>query len=86
LAIERNADNIDENSEGVAMALAMDAPDLQQHETVAVKVNWGNFEGENALAFAGTLRLGQNTSVDAGIGVGADGGNVGSRAGLRMGW
>ena len=80
------ARTIDENTEGVAMAMAMDAPDLRQHERFALKGNWGNFEGENALAFTGTVRLSQRVSFDAGIGIGTNHGNVGGRAGLRIGW
>jgi len=85
-SVGRLSNKVEDNSEGVAISMAMDAPDLQQHETLAVKLNWGNFEGENALAFAGSLRLGAHTAIDAGIGLGAQEGNVGSRAGLRLGW
>jgi hypothetical protein len=77
---------LDENTEGVALALAMDAPTLLPGENFALTGNWGTFEGENAVAFSGTLRIANNISLNGGVGFGASSGNVGRRAGLRIGW
>jgi trimeric autotransporter adhesin len=84
--IDRNARNIRENAEGVAMAMAMDAPDLQATEKMALKMNWGTFAGESGFAFSGAMRLSQHVSLDGGVGMGASGDNMGGRAGLRVGW
>ena len=51
------------------MALAMwGLGGLQKGETVAMSVAWGNFAGENALALAGAVRLGDNLAFSAGVG------------------
>jgi len=84
--IDRNASNIRQNSEGVAMAMAMDAPDLQATEKMAVEMNWGTFAGENGFAFSGAVRVSRHVSLDGGVGMGASGDTMGGRAGLRLGW
>ncbi len=62
---------------GVAISLALEAPDLRPGQTFAVRGGWGSFEGTDALGFSaagllGTGMLGPTSSlvVDAGIGVG----------------
>jgi len=80
------ADDIDTNSEGVAMALAMQAPFVPVDGRVGLTGNWGTFEGENAFAFGAALRLNEHAQFDAGVGVGINQGAVGGRAGLLLHW
>jgi hypothetical protein len=73
-------------SEGIAMAFAMDAPDLQAGETFAVSGNWGTFEGDHAIAAGFAARLAPNVTFNGGIAAGSGEGTLGGKAGLRFGW
>lgn len=84
---------IDEAEEGIAMALAVQNPDLVGAETFGISVNWGNFEGANALGLAATGVLGKDlfgggerTALTAGFGYGAEQNTVGGRAGIQFTW
>ncbi len=86
-AIGRISDKVDENSEGVALSLAMAGTFLPQPgESVRLSGNWGNFEGSNAVAFSGAMALGTQTFLTAGVGVGLEEDTVGGRAGVSYGW
>jgi hypothetical protein len=77
----------DENTEGVAMAIAMGGTYLPQPgETFRISGNWGNFEGSNALAFSGALSVGGGTYITAGAGIGLEEDTFGGRAGVSIGW
>jgi hypothetical protein len=83
---ELNA-RIDQNAEGVAIALAMaGTPVVMPRERFAMSANWGTFEGSNGFAGALAVRVTDNIQVNGGLGVGADQGSVGGRAGIRFGW
>ena len=72
---------------GVAMAFAISGvPWLQPTERFAVAANWGTFQGTNGVALNAALRLGRNVQAEGGIAYGANGGGIGGRAGVRMGW
>jgi len=72
---------------GVAMAFAMSGvPWLDRTEHVAVAANWGTFQGTNGLALNAALRLSTNVQANGGIAYGVNGGGVGGRAGVRLGW
>ncbi len=79
---------VNQNTEGVAMALAMagSAMILPDDKTHAVSVNWGNFEGQNAMAMTGVTRLYENWYLNGGVGVGNNQGTVGGRAGVSFAW
>ena len=59
---------------------------LQANETHAVTANWGYYGSTNAFAFTATQRIDKNWSVNGGIGFSTDEGEVGARAGVRLGW
>ncbi|MEM7460811.1 MAG: YadA C-terminal domain-containing protein [Pseudomonadota bacterium] len=85
--VSRNSHNIDANRAGVAIANALAGTTwLQANETHAFTGNWGYFDNSNAFAFTATQRLDQNWSVNGGIGFSTDEGEVGARAGFRLGW
>jgi trimeric autotransporter adhesin len=72
---------------GVSMAFAMGGtPWLLPTERFAVSVDWGTFQSTNALALNAALRLGTNVQANGGLAYGANGGGVGGRAGVRVGW
>lgn len=91
--LSRAFDEIDENREGVAMAIALESPVLVGAESVGFKANFGAFEGETAfgLSAVGVLHRnvigsGERLNIDAGVGFGFDHGTVGGRAGLQLTW
>jgi trimeric autotransporter adhesin len=82
---------------GVALALAMEAPDLAPTERMAVRAGYGNFEGDShafGLSAIGSLGMwGRRWTWDAGFGAGwSDFGGYdsdatwGGRAGVQMAW
>lgn len=93
---------VSENQAGIAIAMAMQAPDLKGLETFGVSLNLGFFEDSTAVAGAVQGVLGTNAfgtgeriSVNAGIGVSLNekgfGGHsansvVGGRVGIQATW
>ena len=72
---------------GVSMAFAIaGTPWLLPTERFAVSINWGTFQGTNALALNAAFRLGTNVQANGGLAYGANGGGAGGRAGVRVGW
>jgi hypothetical protein len=72
---------------GVSMAFAMaGTPWLLPAERFAVAMDWGTFQGTNAVALNGAFRLSTNVQASGGLAYGANGGGVGGRAGVRVGW
>ncbi len=73
----------DELYPGVALAISMENPDLTGNERFGVAMNWGNFEGSNALSWSAmgvlgydVLSRGDRVAVSGGFGVGfVDGSN-----------
>ena len=91
LASVRN--DVQENREGIALALAVSPPDFVSGETFGLKMNFGTFEGESAVALSAAGVVARNVfggsgrvSVDAGIGLGLDDGTVGGRVGMQLTW
>ena len=81
------AGEIETNRRGIAIANALaGASWLQANETTALTVNAGYFEGSSALAFSGTRRLHKHWSANLAVGTDTKRGEVGARAGLRLGW
>lgn len=86
-------DRIDENSEGVAIALALQNPDLVGNESFGMAVNWGGFDSSNALGIAATGVLGHDLfgggdrlAIAGGVGFGFDQDTVGGRLGAQLTW
>jgi hypothetical protein len=82
---------IDKVEEGVAIASALANPDRTGDQTWAVAVNWGNFEGSNAVGISGIAAIGHDffgvgdqVSLGGSIGFGTDGGQVGGRVSLQI--
>ncbi len=85
--IDRNSEDIAENREGVAMAMAVAGTlTLPQGINFALTGNWGNFQGDNAIGFSGTARITNNIYFNAGFGAGLRRGTTGGRAGFTALW
>ena len=52
-------------------------------DTFTVSGQWGNYDGENALAFGAAGRIGDGWYVSGGVGVGLDEGKSGAHAGVH---
>jgi hypothetical protein len=90
--IRKNTRDIEDNSEGVAMAMSIQDPDLVGDERLGMKVGWGTFSGEHAMGV--TLGGVVMPDIGAGIRLGVAGGaafglaegNIGGRAGVQLSW
>ena len=91
----RTFESIEENTEGIAIALALENPDLKGAEQFGLAFNAGTFEGESAVALAvmGTIAddvfgagSGVRLALSGGAGYGLDHDNFGGRAGLQLTW
>ena len=72
---------------GVSMAFAIaGTPWLLPTERFAVAMDWGTFQSTNAVALNAAFRLSTNVQANGGLAYGANGGGVGGRAGVRVGW
>jgi hypothetical protein len=88
-SIRRLDGRIDENRDGVAMAMAMGGSYLpRQGETIRFSGNLGTYNGSNALSLSGAVRVAsKNVYLTGSIGVGLNGSNeVGGRGGISIGW
>jgi hypothetical protein len=77
---------IDENSEGIAVAIALGGIMVPEGKTLAIAGNVGFYDDEQAAAAQAALRLNEVLSLNAGIGVGFDSGQVGGRVGFIAAW
>lgn len=77
---------IEDNKEGIAMAMALDAPYVPADRTFAVSAGLGSFEGSQALAASMGFRFDANTQFDAGITYSMDRDQVGGRIGVTYAW
>jgi hypothetical protein len=85
-------DRINANTAGVAIALALENPDLTGNERFGLAMNWGMFNGAHALGLSATGVLGHNIlgegdrlAVSGGFGISTS--NVmGGRVGAQLSW
>ncbi len=78
---------IETNKSGVAIANALAGSSwLQANETTSLTLNAGYFDGSSALAVSGTRRLHNHWSANFAVGTDTARGEIGARAGLRLGW
>ncbi|MEM1146233.1 MAG: YadA-like family protein [Pseudomonadota bacterium] len=87
LRLGRTERDIDANTAGIAIANALAGSTwLQSNESVAVSLNAGYFEGVSAIAVSGAARFDRHWSANFAVGTVPARGEVGARAGLRLGW
>ena len=77
---------VEDNKEGIAMAMALNTPYVPDDKTYAVSTSIGSFEGSQALAASMGYRFDANTQFDAGITYGFDRNQVGGRIGVTYAW
>jgi hypothetical protein len=73
-------------NEGVAMALAMETPNLPAGTNYGVAGGIGYYQKRAAGTAAIAARVGENAAISAGVGVGFDSGEVGARGGFQFAW
>ena len=88
--IRKLGNQVDENQEGVAVAMSVNGPDLVTNESFGVSFQWAGFESGNAIGsgFTGVVYRDEQYrfALTGGIGVGLDEGTVGGRAGGQLTW
>jgi hypothetical protein len=77
---------IDRNSEGIAVAMAMGGIALPQGKAFAIGANIGFYQDKQATAAQTVIRLNNNLTLNGGIGVGMSRNQVGGRVGLMAAW
>jgi len=71
-------------NEGVAMALAMESPNVPAGSSFALSGGVGGFQGKHALATAISAAVGSTAVVSGGVGVSLNTGEIGYRAGFQV--
>lgn len=85
--LNRQGAEIEENTAGIAIANALAGSTwLQSNEQIAFSMNLGHFDGNTALALSGATRVDRLWSANFAIGSVPEKGDIGARAGLRVGW
>jgi hypothetical protein len=78
---------IDKNSQGIAIAMAMSGLALPSDEHFALGVNMGFFEDNQAVALQAAVRVNPFVTITGGFGTGVqDVGTVGGRVGMQVAW
>ncbi len=84
---------IDENTSGVAIALALQNPDLVGNESFGISMNYGAFEDSSALGIAVMGVIGRDVfgpgdrlALSGGLGFGLDEDTLGGRIGAQLTW
>jgi hypothetical protein len=81
---------IEENTQGVAIAIAMGGLHLPDSKQFALGASFGTFDGKSALAAQSAIRLSPNLALTSGVGFGvgesAGSTKVGARVGLQASW
>jgi hypothetical protein len=76
---------IDQNSQGIAVAMAMSGLSLSSDKNALIGGNVGFYDGKQAVAFQGAVRLIHNITFNGGIGFGLDDNSpVGARLGFQV--
>lgn len=76
----------EETSRAAAVIGALPVPIIETGHHFAIAGNYAQFEDDGAFGLAGAFRINANTSLNAGVAVGADEGSVGGRVGLNLSW
>jgi hypothetical protein len=77
---------IDENTEGIAVAIALGGIAIPEGKNFALAANLGFYDGKEALAAQTAIRLDPNVTFNGGVGVGLSDNKVGGRVGIMTAW
>ncbi|HLH98907.1 MAG TPA: porin [Xanthobacteraceae bacterium] len=61
---------------GTAMAASLVNPWLPDNTNYAISLHWAGFDGQNAVGFAGLMRIKGNLAFSAGVSLGLDHGSL----------
>jgi hypothetical protein len=85
-------DRLDEHTSGIALAMAMENPDLTREETFGISGNYGTFQGAHALSIAAmgvigydVFDEGDRVAMSGAIGIGLPHGGGDGIYGARLG-
>ena len=84
--IVRNSEDIERNSRGVALAMALKSPFVPLDRKFALSIGVGAFEGESAAALSAAFRASEKLQYEFAIGTGTSGTGIGGRAGMTAVW
>jgi autotransporter adhesin len=84
--IVRNSDDIERNSRGIALAMALKSPFVPLDKKFALSIGVGSFEGESAAALSAAFRATEKVQYEFAIGTGTSGTGLGGRAGMTAVW
>ena len=84
--VQELEDRFNNAFEGSAIGMAMPTPVMERDHNFAIAGNWAQFNGANALAIAGAVRVNNNLSFSGGVGLGLTQGNVGTKVGFNLSW
>jgi hypothetical protein len=76
----------EETSQAAAVIGALPVPIIETGHHFAIAGNYAQFSDDGAFGLAGAFRINANTSLNAGVAVGAEDGQVGGRVGLNLSW
>jgi trimeric autotransporter adhesin len=77
---------IDQNSEGIAVAMAMGGLSLPDNKAFSIATNVGFYDGKQAIAAEGAVRINRTFALTGGVGMGVGAGQVGGRVGVMAAW
>ena len=83
---DRNRHDIREANEGIAMALALDSPNIPAGSSFALSGGIGYFKNRTALATAISVAVSETSAFSAGLGYGFKSKEIGARAGVQLAW
>lgn len=73
-------------TEGVALSLALPVATVDQGKTFGAAVNYGTFDGENAIGVGGAIVAADGLTISGAFGLGLGRGTTGGRAGVNYSW
>jgi hypothetical protein len=77
---------IDKNTEGIAVAMAMEGLSLPPGQVFAIGASLGMYQDKQAAAAQTVIRLNETLTFNGGIGVGLGTNQVGGRVGVMAAW
>jgi hypothetical protein len=85
--VNRAFQEIDQNTQGIAVAIAMGGLVLPDAKNFAVAANVGFYDDKQAFAAQAAVRLDRTFTLNGGVGIGMnDSSSVGGRAGVMAAW
>ncbi|WP_082434215.1 porin [Devosia sp. A16] len=73
-------------NEGVALSLALPTAVVDDGKTFGAAVNFGTFNGENAIGIGGAFEAADGLTITGAVGLGLGRGTAGGRAGVNYSW